>query len=275
MKDLVSPAVLTGPALNQVLFEAVEAINKLGGKHISMLNHLTPTENPALMLELMDALKIDLFWHEEYNGVEQSVVEADCTLAGPIREASEIDAVAGDVMTAVYRAVIIYAFGNEVDVDDHLLEVSSLGSGIFDGDVGQEGPNNISIKNRRDWMPWDQAASFVGKKVLLRFTDGHIEDATIEVNTDTNEIYYVLFDGDSLTTPVEAFMRCPERDWTLWHECHCFIEERVLLRFQSGHIEDARISDGGNGTLIFQLFDGQIIQDEPVAAMPIPTEEGI
>lgn len=270
MKDYVSPAVLTGPALDQVLFEAVESINKLGSIQIEMLKYPTPTENPSLMLALMDALKIDLFWHEEYNGVEQSVVEADCTLAGPIREASEIDAVAGDVMTAVYRAVIIYAFGNEVSVEESLLSASMLSTGIYEGDSGKEGPGTVSIKDRRDWMPWDQAASYAGKKVLLQFEDGHIEDATIDINTDTKEVYYILYDGDSLTTPVKAFMRYPERDWTLWHECQTFIGERVLVRFKSGHVEDATISEDGPGRIKFALFDDQIIQDDPVAAMPIP-----
>lgn len=270
MKTLVSPAVLNGPALNDVVFEAIKCINDLGSLHIEMSEFSMPIDEPALMLSVMDTLKIDLFWHEEYNGVEQSVVEADCTLAGPIREAGEIDAVAADVMTAVYRAVIIYAFGNEVEVENHLLEASDLGSGIDDGKGDMAEPAEVTLKDRRGWMPWHQAASYVGKNVLLRFKSGHIEDATIHLNTDTQAYYYMLFDGSTLDTPVKEFMLYPQRDWTLWHKCHDFAGEQVLLRFQGGHIEDALIKTDSDGALIFELYDQQIITESPVAAMPIP-----
>lgn len=272
MKVRVSPAVLIGPALDQVVFEAVDALRELGAIDIHVAENTPPTQNPAFFLSLMDILKIDLFWHDEYNGVEQSVVEADCTLAGPIREASEIDAVASDVMTAVYRAFVIYVFGNEVEIDSDLATVSELSTGIHNGNGEVTEPEAPTVKTRRGWMPWHNAASYIGKKVLLRFKDGHVEDATIQLDTDTHAYYYLLFDGETLNTPVVEFMLFPERGWTLWHECQEFLGERVLVRFQSGHAEDAYLSDGGEGQLIFTLSDGQtsITKDDPVAAMPIP-----
>lgn len=269
MKALVSSAVLQGPALDQMVLEAIKDINELGHLLIQIPGDSAPTSNPALLLTLMNALKIDLFWHEQYNGVEQTVVEADCTAAGPVREAAEIDAVAADIMTAAYRSVIIYTYGNEVEVDQSILDKSILDTGIKDGHQAGSVEPSLSVKDRRSWMPWSEAARFIGKKVLIRFDNGHIEDATLHLDDDKRP-YYILFDGESLTVDIDAFILMPEQGWNLWIDCKQYLGEKALIRFQSGHIEDAIIAEDENGQLLFSLYDGNDISDTPVAAMHIP-----
>lgn len=269
MTKTYSPAVLQGKALGHVLLEAIEAINEHQKLGIMPNLGVEPVNNPALLADLMNTLKVDLFWHEEYNGIEQSVVEADCTLAGPIREASEIDAVASDVMTAVYRAVIIYAFGNEVEVPESLVETSTFSTGIQEGDHSGNGSSSVKKQAGEGWVDWQHADQFVGKRVLIRFKNLHIEDATIHLDDDGGA-YYVLFDGQTLISEPIQLMLIPEKGWDLWMDAGIYANQSALIRFSSGHIEDAEIFKDVNGALRFKLYDENDISDTPVAAMPLP-----
>lgn len=269
--NLYKSTHLQGEALEYCLLEAIHSINELNqdGLCFDTKSEASPLRNPSLMLTLMDTLKIDLFWHDEYNGVEQSVVEADCTLAGPIREASEADAVAADVMTAVYRAVVIYSFGNEVSVSDSIAERSTFHTGIHDGNDSGEGSASAKKQAAEQWVDWKYANQFVGKNVLIRFENGHIEDATIYLDGDGGA-YYVLFDGEALISQPTEIMLTPERGWKLWNEAQEYINQRVLVRFSSGHVEDAEIFQDTNGALLYRLYDDNDISEAPVAAIAIP-----
>lgn len=269
MEKSYSPAVLQGKALGHALLEAIEAINEHQRLGIQPSLGMEPVNDQNLLADLMNALKIDLFWHEEYNGVEQSVVEADCTLAGPIREASEIDAVASDVMTAVYRAVIIYAFGNEVQVPSDVADRSEFGTGIDEGDQSGNGSSAAKKRAAEGWIDWQHADQFVGKRVLIRFKNLHIEDATIHLD-DEGKAYYVLFDGETLISEPIQLMLIPEKGWDLWMDAGIYANQSALIRFSSGHIEDAEIFKDVNGALRFKLYDENDISDTPVAAMPLP-----
>lgn len=257
----ISPAVLVGPALDKAVLEAIEVINDLGKLNMWIAADTQPTQDARVMQALMDALKINLYWYEHYNGVDQSVVEADCTLTGPIREPGELDAVAADAMTAVYRAVVIFVFGNKIELDDDALSKSGpLGTGIQDGsgDIGQP-----ASAVRLDWTPWgEDVLKFQGRKVLIKFENGHIEDATIE-SADDGGPYYILFDGEALTLEPVGVSPMPVEGWQRWGRKH-EDGEKVLIMFPSGHVEDAVIQAYDDGTCdAYTLYEDSTYPEAP------------
>lgn len=55
------------------------------------------------------------------------------------------------------------------------------------------------------WKSWDTISDAVNARVLIKFENGHIEDATIhEMGDYVGGFHYYLYDGSTLThTPVE------------------------------------------------------------------------
>lgn len=65
-------------------------------------------------------------------------------------------------------------------------------------------------QNHYRWNSFNEQLPEYGTKVLIMFENGHVEDAEIHFD-DEGDWYYVLFDGESLTTNPTHWMLFPEQ----------------------------------------------------------------
>jgi hypothetical protein len=72
--------------------------------------------------------------------------------------------------------------------------------------------NELLLLNR--WRCPDRYRVPVGKRVLIRFSDGHIEDAEFWVDTNLN-LQYTLFDGDQLSRFPIGWMEIPDTNYVV------------------------------------------------------------
>ena len=144
------------------------------------------------------------------------------------------------------------------------------------------------LKKEGDWRS-DRAYPVMSESVGLTyayFTDSGFIESHIYGDRDGNK---APTDGTlaiqdvvqwlDIKTPDEIEAPMPDTEWLPWSAAEHFASpvnvtwSTALIRFESGHIEDAVIHlDEENETPYFALFDDQTFSEVPVSIMPIPDE---
>lgn len=75
--------------------------------------------------ELLDKFQVDTYWHDHYNGKDQRVCEADVSIQGPMRSASEVDTWGPTLLCAACRAVLAFLEGEQIEIPDELVKLDA------------------------------------------------------------------------------------------------------------------------------------------------------
>lgn len=102
------------------------------------------------------------------------------------------------------------------------------------------------------WLPWKRANELASKRVLILFFSGHAESGLIEISD--GEAYYVLDDLSDLSEAPIAVRPVPEEGWNNWSSASEAIDQKVLVKFEDGHMVTGMVARGSNNKPVFEPF---------------------